>query len=145
MTPTTQGNNFIPHRNTLAHWCFRGLESLPVKEADFLIVIDLGQKTTAWYSASPMVLPFTYNDYFSQWQQMDSVSVPPRGYMEGTLGISFVDRKSGSLLWHGYTTQGIPIAQETDAELKKAVAKNTSKERSSKERKNEYKEKLPHQ
>ena len=101
----------------------KGLESLPGKEADFLIVIDLGQKTTAWYSASPMVLPFTYNDYFSQWQQMDSVSVPPRGYMEGTLGISFVDRKTGALLWHGYTTQGIPIAQETDAELKKAVRK----------------------
>jgi hypothetical protein len=54
---------------------------------------------------------------------MDSVSVPPRGYMEGTLGISFVDRKTGALLWHGYTTQGIPIAQETDAELKKAVGK----------------------
>ena len=47
----------------------KGLDSLPVKEADFLIVIDLGQKTTAWYSASPMILPFTYNDYFSQWQQ----------------------------------------------------------------------------
>ena len=101
----------------------KGLDSLPVNEADFLIVIDLGQKTTAWYSASPMILPFTYNDYFSQWQQMDSVSVPPRGYMEGTLGISFVDRKSGRLLWHGWTTQGIPIAQETDAQLKKAVAK----------------------
>ena len=56
---------------------------------------------------------------------MDSVSVPPRGYMEGTLGISFVDRKTGSLLWHGYTTQGIPIAQETDAELKKAVPSAT--------------------
>ncbi|MEE3326680.1 MAG: DUF4136 domain-containing protein [Myxococcota bacterium] len=101
----------------------KGLESLPVKEADFLIVIDLGQRTTAWYSASPMILPFTYNDYFSQWRQMDSVSVPPYGYMEGKLGISFVDRKTGSLLWHGWTTQGIPIAQETDAQLKKAVDK----------------------
>ena len=58
----------------------KGLESLPGKEADFLIVIDLGQKTTAWYSASPMVLPFTYNDYFSQWQQMDSVSPGIRGW-----------------------------------------------------------------
>ena len=101
----------------------KGLEALPVQEADFLIVINLGQRTTAWYSASPMILPFTYNDYFSRWGRMDSVSVPPRGYMEGTLGISFVDRKSGGLLWHGWTTQGIPIAQETNAELKKAVAK----------------------
>ncbi len=101
----------------------KGLESRPVAQADFLIAIDFGDRTTAWYSASPMILPYGYNDYFQRWGQMDSVSVPPYGYMEGTLGINFVDRKSGVLLWHGYTTQGIPIVQENDAELKKAVRK----------------------
>ena len=101
----------------------KGLEQETVDEADFLISIDTGERTTAWYTTNPMILPFAYGDYYQRWRSMNSVSVPPRGYMEGTLGINFIDRKSGTLLWHGWTTQVIPLVQENDAELKKAVQK----------------------
>jgi len=92
------------------------------EEAEFLVAVGVGSKSTTWWSTSFGGFAQPYEDYFDVWDR-PGMLVRSHTYQDGTLVIDLVDAKSGELLWHGWVTEPIPIAGDDDDVIKKAVGK----------------------
>ena len=100
----------------------RGVYDAPANEAEFLIAIGVGAKSTTWYSSSFAMLPRSYDYYYDQWG-LPGVGVGQHTYQDGTLLIDFIDPKTGDLLWHGWAVEPIPIAEDSATIIRNAVRK----------------------
>lgn len=98
-----------------------GRQQVPANEADFLVAVGVGSKSTTWWSLSVPGFTDSYDYYFNQWDRT-GVGIQSHTYQDGTLMIDFLDPTDGKLLWHGWTVEDVPISGDENKLLKKAVA-----------------------
>jgi len=98
----------------------RGLQQVAVDEAEFLVAVGVGSKSTTWYGLSVPGFAETYEYYFDQWYRA-GVGVTSHTYQDGTLMIDFIDPRDGRLLWHGWTVEPIPLSGDQRTLLRKFV------------------------
>lgn len=100
-----------------------GMREVPIAEAQFMVSVHTTSRGhKQWYAANPGIDDRPYDNYFQTWGTY-GLMVRAHTYEEGTLVINFIDRASGELLWHGWTTEPIPIAEGRDDLIKTAVRK----------------------
>jgi hypothetical protein len=82
--------------------------------ADFLIGVGIGSSTAAWYSRG---LPY----YFDTWESGGHI-VGTHTYSQRTLVIDMVDPKAEKLVWHGWSSVGVPPLRMRDEVINEIVA-----------------------
>jgi hypothetical protein len=100
----------------------RAVYAAPTNEADLLVTVHVYSQSGTWYSVGSMILQRPYDYYFNAWGRA-GVAVRPHSYMDGTLIINFIDRKTGELLWHGWTTEPVSMNATGNEQIKEAVIK----------------------
>lgn len=82
--------------------------------ADFLIGVGIGSSTAAWYSRG---LPY----YFDTWEAGGHI-VGTHTYSQRTLVIDILDPKAEKLVWHGWSSVGVPPLRMRDDVINEIVA-----------------------
>jgi hypothetical protein len=122
---SVRGNPFVEkqvQREIRYYLADLGVYQVGGADADFLVSIELGARSTTWYSIGDTLYEQNYSYYFDRWRGA-GLYVRAHTYQDGTLKIDFIDPKSGSLIWHGWTTEPISINATDDSILKEAVRK----------------------
>ncbi len=99
-----------------------GMYDTPADEADLLVAVDVGSRSTTWYSLGGSLYNRSYDAYFQQWTAVGAV-IRAHNYVDGTLTIDLIDRRSGELVWHGWTTEPIALGEDSNKLIKQAVKK----------------------
>ena len=120
---TPGGNAFVERqvqREVRYQLANAGFGQVDPEEADFLVSVHVGSRSTTWYSVSSHTYDRPYDDYFAQWQTL-GMHVRRHSYVDGTLVIDLIDRRTEKLIWHGWTTEPLPIGQTPEEIIKQAV------------------------
>jgi len=99
----------------------RGYDQAGLGEADFLIAINVGARTTTWYSVQQTVYRDPYETYFTQWGAVRGIEL--RTFQDGTISIDMIDGQSNKLVWHGWATEPIAPSKTTEEIIKGIVKK----------------------
>jgi hypothetical protein len=90
------------------------------EEADFLVSIQVGARTSTWFTVNNRLYSHGYDATMAQWSNMGGV-VNTHQYFDGMLIIDLIDPESGDLIWHGWTTEPMTLSDDRDAVIKRAV------------------------
>ena len=93
---------------------------VPAEEANFLISVQVGQRTTSWYTVDRRLYNAGYDATMQQWVGHGGV-INTHQYFDGMLLIDMIDPESGELIWHGWTTEPMTLSDDRDAVIKRAV------------------------
>ncbi len=99
-----------------------GMVNAPAAEADLLVAVDVGARSTTWYSLGGALYNRPYDTYFTQWTAIGA-NIRAHNYVDGMLTVDFIDRRSGELVWHGWTTEPVALGEDSAALIKEAVRK----------------------
>jgi hypothetical protein len=94
---------------------------VPAEEANFLISIQVGSRTTSWYVVDRRLYNAGYDATIQQWAGHGGV-INTHQYFDGMLLIDMIDPESGELIWHGWSTEPMTLSDDRDVIIKRAVA-----------------------
>jgi len=105
----------------------QGRELVPVDQAEFLVAIGVGVKSSSYWSlnvfgASSLDYDFNYGPYFNTWGT-PGPNVVPITYEDGTVLIDLLSPKDGKLIWHGWAVKPVPISGNEDKPIRQSVDK----------------------
>ena len=127
---TNVGNPFLLaqiQRDVRYVFANQGRELVPVDQAEFLVAIGVGVKSSSYWSlnvfgASALDYDFNYGPYFNSWGTPGPTMVPIT-YEDGTVLIDLLTPKDGKLIWHGWAVKPVPISGNEDKPIRESVDK----------------------
>jgi hypothetical protein len=86
----------------------RGYQPVDRKQADFLLNLHVGGRSTPFYYVDAVRYDYSYSRYYSSWYGGGAgVFVVPFTYQEGTLVIDIIDVRLKELTWYGWSTEEV--------------------------------------
>jgi hypothetical protein len=92
----------------------KGFVRADPQEADFLVGIGIGSQTAAWYQRA---MPSYFDDWGSRGR-----SVGMHTYSQRALIIDILDPRAKTLVWHGWSSRGVPPQRIRDEVINEIVA-----------------------
>jgi hypothetical protein len=89
-------------------------------DAQLLFSVNVGSRSNTWYSFGPTIVNRSYDAYLTQWQGHGAY-IRQHTFVDGTLVIDIIDTRTGDLVWHGWTTEPVPLGDDTGDLIKAAV------------------------